>query len=74
MKKCAVCKTELTLLGLRYRKRFNQHMCTKCHLVYLETNAGLLDKLIMESVRHAMGDKKFENLLNRLGEFNETNR
>ena len=67
MKKCPVCKTTLALLGLKYKKRFNQYLCTICNLVYLETKIGLVSKSILESVNHAMkNNKKFENLLNNL--------
>lgn len=74
MKKCPVCKIELTLLGLRYKKKFNQYLCTKCNLVYLETKIGLVNKLIIESVKYVMEHKKFMNLLNRLGEFGGINK
>lgn len=69
MKKCPVCKEFLALLGILYEKKFNQHLCTKCNLLYLETKIGLVDKLTMDSVKYAMTPEKFKNLLNRLGEF-----
>jgi len=68
MKRCPICKTGLGLLLLKYKNRFNQYPCTKCKLVYLESKIGLVNRATIESLNTLMDDKKFENLLNRLGE------
>lgn len=36
MKKCPQCKIELSLLGLLYKKKYPQYLCSKCKTQYLE--------------------------------------
>jgi len=67
MKICPICKTELGLLLLKYKEKFNQYPCTKCRLVYLESAIGLINRATIESLNTLMTTEKFENLLKRLG-------
>ena len=73
MKKCPGCKTKLSLLGLRYKKKLNQYLCTKCNLIYLESAMGLITKKPIKQIEKLINNKKFENLLDRLGEFDDIN-
>lgn len=67
-KYCPNCKTILSELGMLYKKRFIQYMCSTCNIVYLKTNRGLVNGFILEQVGNLMNEEKFTNLLNRLEE------
>jgi len=33
---CPKCKTELSLLGILYKRKYPHYLCPKCHIDYLE--------------------------------------